>query len=39
MPAELEAALIAVVRRLGAISVSNPDLIAELRQLAQGFLS
>ena len=39
MPTDLEATLIAVVRRLGAIAVSNPELIAELRQLAQGLLT
>ena len=38
MSTELEAALAAVIRRLGSIAVTNPELIAELRQLAQHFL-
>ena len=38
MSTELEAALAAVIRRLGSIAVTNPELIAELRQLAQQFL-
>jgi hypothetical protein len=38
MSTELEAALAAVVRRLGSIAVGSPELIAELRQLAQQFL-
>jgi hypothetical protein len=38
MPLDLETALVAVVRRVGAIAVSNPELIAELRQLAEQFL-
>jgi hypothetical protein len=38
MSAELEAALAAVIRRLGSIAIGNPELIAELRQLAQHFL-
>lgn len=38
MSSELEAALAAVIRRLGSIAVTNPELVAELRQLAQQFL-
>ncbi|MGD0897574.1 MAG: hypothetical protein ABR915_07030, partial [Thermoguttaceae bacterium] len=38
MSTDLEASLVAVIRRLGAIAVSNPELIAELRQLAQHLL-
>jgi len=39
MSTELEAALTAVLRRLGSIAISSPELIAELRQLAQQFLN
>ena len=38
MPTDLEATLVAVIRRLGSIAASNPDLIADLRQLAQRYL-
>ncbi len=38
MSARLEEALAAVIRRLGSIAVGSPELIAELRQLAQHFL-
>ena len=38
MSTELEAAVASVIRRLGSIAASNPDLIADLRQLAQQFL-
>ncbi len=38
MPTDLEAALVAVVRRLGSIATGSPELVAELRQLAHEFL-
>ena len=38
MSTDLEAALVAVVRRLGSIAIGSPELVAELRQLAQEFL-
>ncbi len=38
MSTELEAALAAVIHRLGSIAIGSPELIAELRQLAQQFL-
>ena len=38
MSTDLEAALVAVVRRLGSIAIGSPELIAELRHLAKQFL-
>lgn len=38
MSSELEAALGAVIRRLATIAATDPELVAELRQLAQQFL-
>lgn len=38
MSPELEKALIAVVHRIGSLAVASPELVADLRQLAQEFL-